>query len=196
LAKAGTEKNPHTKGAILMRCRTNLISKFVSPLLVILLVGMSALAAGDELGIWDNGASTWTTTFADGDPIDNGTANNAFYPQIALDSAGRVYVAFYQYKNLNYHIYLSRYDGTDVKIWDNDTSSWTDSFTDGDAIDSGNGNHYQTAIAMDSAGRVYVAFQRDPGGANKHIYLSRYRKQRGRVFILDNLVSRGSNISF
>jgi len=91
-----------------MRCRTNLISKFVSPLLVILLVGMSAVAAGDELGIWDNGASAWTDTFAEGDYIDTGTFNEAWQPAVAIDSSGRAYVTFAQSDGVTRRIYLSR----------------------------------------------------------------------------------------
>ena len=67
--------------------------------------------------IWDNGASEWTDTFVDGDPIDAATGEDAYKPQIVVDSGGRVYIPYYQSDGEDLRVYLSRYDGTDVKIW-------------------------------------------------------------------------------
>jgi hypothetical protein len=127
---------------------------------------------GTDVRIWDNGASTWTTTFANGDPIDTGTANSASEPQLAIDSTGKVYVIFVQ--GATSHLYLSRYDGTDVRIWDNGASTWTTTFANGDPIDTGTANSaYSNQIATDSTGKVYIVYQQSDG-ANLHVYLSRY----------------------
>ncbi|HUV59060.1 MAG TPA: hypothetical protein VMW09_03005, partial [Desulfatiglandales bacterium] len=129
---------------------------------------------GTDVRIWDNDTTGWTTTFLDGDPIDTGTANLAEYPQLAIDSNGVVYVTYYQSDGSNFHIYLSRYDGTDVRIWDNDTTGWTTTFLDGDPIDTGMANpSYRPQLAIDSNGVVYVTYYQSDG-SNFHIYLSRY----------------------
>ncbi len=129
---------------------------------------------GTDVRIWDNNTSSWTTTFADGDPIDTGTANDATYPQLAIDSNGVVYVTYEQDDGAISHTYLSRYDGTNVRIWDNDTSSWTTTFADGDPIDKGTANDAMfSQIAVDSNGVVYVSYFQDDG-TTYHIYLSRY----------------------
>ncbi|MCK4904805.1 hypothetical protein KAS42_00980 [bacterium] len=129
---------------------------------------------GTDVEIWDNGDSTWTDTFTDGDPIDAATGSHAFSPQIAIDSSSRVYVTYYQYNGADYGIYLSCYNGTDAEIWDNGASGWTDTFADGDPIDAATGSHaYNPQIAVDSSSRVYVTYHQNDGAANR-IYLSRY----------------------
>ncbi|MFQ5503113.1 MAG: hypothetical protein ACE5EQ_12590, partial [Phycisphaerae bacterium] len=141
--------------------------------LVLLVLGGPWARAAD-VEIWDNGASAWTDTFANGDPIDNGTINSTGMPSMAVDSQGRMYVTYYQYDGSNLHVYLSRYDGTDVKIWDNDTSAWTDTFSDGDPIDTGTANTASSPqLAVDSQDRVYVTFIQLLGGYTR-IYLSRF----------------------
>ncbi|MCK4790322.1 MAG: hypothetical protein KAV87_41680, partial [Desulfobacteraceae bacterium] len=103
------------------------------------LLGVSQLSFG-AARIWDNDTSSWTTTFANGDPIDTGTANDAFYPQVVVDSNDIVYFTYYQSFTGRDHIYLSRYDGTDVRIWDKGVPEWTDNFANGDPIDTGTAN--------------------------------------------------------
>gem|GEM_PF-5635649 len=146
---------------------------------------------GTDMKIWDNGASTWTVTLADGDPIDTGTANDCDTPQLAMDSADRVYVTFRQYDGSTYHIYLSRYDGTDVKIWDNGASTWTDTFANGDPIDLGTANGaFDPHLAVDSADRVYVTFKQYDG-SKYHIHLSRYDGTDAKIW--DNDLSAWTN---
>ena len=130
---------------------------------------------GIDVRIWDNDTKSWTLTFTDGDPIDTNTAQNAYKSQITVDSQDHVYVTYYQSDGTATHIYLTRYDGTDVRIWDNDTKSWTDSFGDGDPIDTNaDQNAYVPQIAVDSQDRVYVTFQQKFTSVKYHIYLSRY----------------------
>ncbi|MCZ6654941.1 MAG: sialidase family protein [Planctomycetota bacterium] len=129
---------------------------------------------GTDVKIWDNGASTWTDTFSNGDPIDTGSSNNAGEPAIVRDGSNRVYVTYKQSNGSNDHIYLSRYDGTDVEIWDNGVSAWTDTFTDGDPIDTGSANDASMpVIDVDATERVYVAYKQSDG-SNMHVYFSRW----------------------
>src|SRR4030042_1631376 len=129
---------------------------------------------GSDVKIWDNDASTWTDTFANGDPIDRGVAQDASSPQLCIDSQDSVYVTFFQSDGSNSHVYLSRYDGSDVKIWDNGASAWTDTFSDGDPIDRGVAqNAVSPQVAVDSQDRVYVTLIQSDG-SNNHVYLSRF----------------------
>ncbi|MBE9582620.1 MAG: hypothetical protein IMF18_13530, partial [Proteobacteria bacterium] len=59
-------------------------------------------------------------------------------------------------------------------IWDNDTSSRTTTFANGDPIDTGTTNHaLNPQVAIDSNGTVYVAYRQTDAGIDR-IYLSRY----------------------
>ncbi len=136
-----------------------------------------------DAAIWDNGTSTFTDTFANGDPVDNGTANDVLANGLvmAVDSEDRVYLGFVQSNGANNRLYLTRYDGTDVKIWDNDTSSFTDTFANGDPIDNGTASSVYGAggefnpldIEIDGQDRVYISFAQDQGGQDR-LYLTRF----------------------
>lgn len=120
------------------------------------------------------GAGFWTTSFTAGRPIDANTGNPAKMPRLAIDSNDQVYVTFYQNNGLENHIYLSRYNGLDVRIWDNDTSNWVASFASGDPIDTTLAREADSPeIAIDSGNRVYVAYRQNDG-AFFNIFLSRY----------------------
>ena len=127
-----------------------------------------------DVSIWDNDTNSWSTTFTDGDPIDLGTTNWAGLQQTAIDANGIVYIAYKQSDGSNPHVYLSRYDGTNVGIWDNDTASWTTTLSDGDPIDKGTADSVDDPqIAIDSGGTVYVTYAQN-NGASRGLYLSRY----------------------
>ncbi|MBE9580960.1 MAG: hypothetical protein IMF18_05010, partial [Proteobacteria bacterium] len=131
-------------------------------------------ATDPKVEIWDNDTTDWITTFANGDPIDTGTGNAALHPQLAIDRQDRVYVTYYQSFTGHNHIYLSRYDGTDVRIWDNDTTDWITTFANGDPIDTGTDNSaYNPQVVVDSNHIVYVTYYQSFTGKN-HIYLSGY----------------------
>jgi len=148
----------------------NIYVQSILVLVLIFLAGISNFCFSEGVDIWDNDTSDWITTFADGDPIDAATGNPAYAPQLSVDCNGRLYVTYYQYADA-YRIYLSRYDGTDVEIWDTGTLDWTDTFSNGDPIDAPTGfNTYAPQIAVDSSGRVYVTYYNTEG----HLYLSRY----------------------
>jgi hypothetical protein len=141
---------------------------------------------GTEVSIWDHDTGSWTTTLADGDPIDTGGTNLSGAPiQMVIDPFNRVYITYEHYNGTNWHIYLSRYDGTDVGIWDNDTANWTTTMSDGDPIDTNTANDAaKPSISVDLMdGIVYVSFDQSDG-TNYHVYLSRY--DGAEVSIWDN----------
>jgi hypothetical protein len=77
---------------------------------LLFLLATNSVCPACNVRIWDNDAPGWTTTFADCDPIDTGTANEADNTQLAIDSNGFVYVTYQQSDGALDHIYLSRYD--------------------------------------------------------------------------------------
>jgi len=141
---------------------------------LLVFLAMNRISFADEAGIWDNDISDWTTAFANGDPIDTGTANDAEEPQLAIDANNVVYLTYVQSYGALEHICLGRYNGTDVRIWDNDISNWTTTFADGDPIDTGTANNADNPqLAIDANNVVYVTYEQ-LDGALEHIYLSRY----------------------
>ena len=132
---------------------------------------------GATVSIWDNDTATpnWTTTMADGDPIDTNTANDASDPSIAVETDGTVYISYNQADGADVHVYLSRYDGTKVSIWDNDTANWTTTLSDGDPVDTGTTNwSLASELAIDQNGILYIVHHQEAGANYHHIYLSRY----------------------
>lgn len=127
---------------------------------------------GSDVRIYSSGI--WTTDFAGGTPIDADTGNSAALPRLAINSTDQVYVTFYQHNGNQTHIYLCRYDGIDVRIWDNDIADWVGTFADGDPIDT---TLFRPAdsplIAIDAGDNVYVAFRQNDGSFF-NIYLSRF----------------------
>jgi len=122
------------------------------------------------------GPGIWTPVFANGQPIDADTGLAAQSPQLAVDhtASNRAYVTFFQNNGSENHIYLSRYNGTDVRIWDADDNTWVTNFRDGDPIDTSLDREADSPkIAIDSADRVYVAY-RQIGETDFNIFLSRY----------------------
>ena len=120
------------------------------------------------------GAGTWSSVFGLGSPIDANTGNPARAPQLAINSGNQVYVAFYQNDGAENHIYLSRYDGFDVRIWQNNFL-WTTTFNSGNPIDTGIAGREADSpkIAIDALGRIYVAYRQDDG-TSFNVFLSRY----------------------
>ncbi len=121
------------------------------------------------------GAGIWSANFDLGSPIDASTNFPARAPQLAVDSNNQVYVTFHQSDGSENHIYLSRYNGIDVRIWQNNFT-WTTTFTSGNPIDTGIAGREANSpeIAIDSLDRVYVTFLQNDGSAFLNVFLSRY----------------------
>lgn len=136
---------------------------------------------GETVWAWDTATASWITNLSAACAIDTGPDNDASMPQVVADSQDRIYVAFQQSDGSHSHIYLSRYDGTDVRIWDHDSTSWTTNFNEGDPIDTGTGNHASfpqssadpPRMVVDSQDRVYVTYVQYYGGI-KRAYLTRF----------------------
>ena len=125
------------------------------------------------------GAGVWTTDFTAGSPIDADTGSPAGMPQLAVDSINQVYVTFYQRNGLDNHIYLSRFNGIDFRIWNNTAPIWTTNFADGDPIDTTLAREADSPrLAIDAVNRVYVAYRQDDG-AFFNIFLSRFSDANG-----------------
>ena len=120
------------------------------------------------------GAGLWSTVFGFGSPIDADTGNPAREPQLAIDSSNQVYVTFYQNDGSETHIYLSRFNGTDVRIWVNNFT-WSTTFANGNPIDTAIAGREANGptIAIDSLDRVYVAYRQNDGSFF-NVFLSRY----------------------
>ena len=133
---------------------------------------------GTDVGIYD-GVGSFTPNFAAGSPIDANTGSSAGMPQLAIDSGNRVYVTFRQSNGLENHIYLSRYNNIDFRIWDNNTNNWTTNYANGDPIDTTLARGAdRPQLAVDSFNNVYVAYRQDDG-AFFNIYLSRFSVANG-----------------
>jgi len=141
--------------------------------LLLFCIGSRPCFAAD-VEIWDNDTATWTTTLADGSTIDSGADFTAGSNHIAVDTGGILYINSIQKRFSQEHTYLSRYDGTDVRIWDNHTTNWTTALSEGDPIDQGGSDRVVASLMKaDADGNVYVA-SLQIYGVNTHLYLSRY----------------------
>ena len=134
---------------------------------------LSRYDSSGKVTIWDNDTRSWTANLTDGDPIDTGiTGRSAKNPQLAVDSSDRVYVVFSQSDGTRDRIYLSRYDGTDVKIYN--SGLWVLNFSSGSPIDANTGGPARRPrLAIDSKAQVYITFYQNNGDQD-HIYLCRY----------------------
>lgn len=125
------------------------------------------------------GAGIWSTNFSAGSPIDANTGSPAGMPQLAIDSTDQVYVTFYQSNGLENHIYLSRFNGLEIRIWDNTTSNWTTNFANGDPIDTTLAREADSPqLAIDSLNNVYVTYRQNDG-VFFNVYLSRFSIANG-----------------
>jgi hypothetical protein len=134
---------------------------------------LSRYDTSGKVTIWDNDTHSWTSNLTDGDPIDTGiTGRSAKNPQLAVDSSDRVYVVFSQSDGSRDRIYLSRYNGTDVRIYN--SGVWSLDFSSGSPIDANTGGPARMPrLAIDSGAQVYVTFYQNNGDQD-HIYLDRY----------------------
>jgi hypothetical protein len=154
---------------------------------------------GTTVKIWDEGANAFTASLLDAnddlDAIDQGTTAQVVSgtQAMAVDGNNRIYVAYIQDDaSSNNHVYLSRYNGTLVEIWDEGANAWANILTQAsanlDGIDYGTtGKICQNpAMAIDSDNNVYVSFLQQDANGNNHFYLSRYNSTTSLVEIWDN----------
>jgi hypothetical protein len=108
---------------------------------------------------------------ANGDPIDTGNTE-ADKPQLIADAGDNIYVVYGQIIGGIFRIHLSRWNGSDIEIWD--TSGWTTILADGNPIDAATGQAaFEPQMAVDTEDRIYISFHQSDGAVTR-IYLSRY----------------------
>ncbi len=117
--------------------------------------------------IWNNGS--WSTTLTGGSALDQGTGN-ASAAAMVNDSTGNLYIL------LGYDggTYLQRYDGGNLKAWDNDSLSWSTTLSDGDSLDRGYGNGKPKWIGVDGNDDVYFLTEEYANTSSNRFYLGRY----------------------
>jgi len=102
-------------------------------------------------------AWNWTTT----EVVSTESADNSFFPSIAVDRSGNVHIAWYDYTNYGG-------SGTDIDIfykrWNATTAAWTT--TEVVSTESTDNSFFPT-IAVDGSGNVYIAWDdyTDYGGS-------------------------------
>jgi hypothetical protein len=152
---------------------------------------------GKEMRIWDSDGSSWTADLQAGDPVDTGAAP-AMCPQIAVSPniADPISIVYLTHREEDQeqgwlHLYLNRYDGRDVRIWDQDAAAWTTAFWKGDRIDKMEGYVQSSSMAIDRSGVVYLTFaeedMRDPDRNvdTCRIYLERCNGRDVRMWNMD-----------
>ena len=98
---------------------------------------------------WDPSSSSWTTT----EIVSTESTADSYSPSLAVDTAGNVHIAWYDYSN---------YDGSGTdsdifyKRWDTSSSSWT---TTEVVSTESTGNSLITSLAVDSNGNIHIAWR-------------------------------------
>lgn len=119
---------------------------------------------GANLEAWDTTTTSWTNSLMEGDSVDRG-GSAATPQQMVVDGNDHVYMLTEETSatpNGTNDYYLSRYDGTDVRIWDHDATGWTTNFSNGDPIEPqiAGAKLYFGTMAADPQGGVYFTCYR------------------------------------
>lgn len=128
-----------------------------------------------DLVVWDNDTSAFLNldpgNASVGDPID-AAKSNAGNPKIAVDYAGRVYITYTQGISGAKDLYISRFDGKDVKVWDNTNEIWTDTFSDGSNISAGatTGTVSSQTLVINGNGVVYLSYNNEDAVGETRLY--------------------------
>lgn len=154
-------------------------------IVMVITMRWSILVMAADVEIWDNDTSSWVTDPDQGDPIDNGGIHDAIKPQVAIDSQGRAYVAYYLFDGVAYRVYLNRVNGNNLEIWSG--SGWASDLNLGVPIDrvglpfaGGDPTREETYgwpidIAVDPNDVVYIVYRQSESlAAPEQIFLSRY----------------------
>ena len=143
---------------------------------------------------WDQDTKSWTTAYANMDPIDSHISQGmtAANPAIAVDSKGNVYIAYTRTDSsaANRRVFLSKYDAAanEMLIWDDGATQLTNDLSVADlSTDSIGANgvpglgfgyaarNVAPAIAINSSDDVYIAFVAEgENTATTKVYLSRF----------------------
>jgi len=98
------------------------------------------------------------------------------------------YTVFLQEDGAQTRPYLLRTIGDDVRIWDEDSSSFVSNLSIGDTIGHGGAGASASgvpAIGTDTLGNVYIAYVHGDNTPDDHVYLNRYNASTGDVEIWD-----------
>ena len=161
---------------------------------------------------WDQDTKSWTTAYANMDPIDSHISQGmtAANPAMAVDSQGNVYIAYTRTDSSgsNRRVFLSKYDvvANEMQIWDDGASQLTDDLSAADlSTDSIGANgvpgfagyaarNVAPAIAINRADDVYIAFVAEgQNTSTTKVYLSRFDAAAEDVFIWRDSATAFSN---
>ena len=108
---------------------------------------------------WDSVSLSWVQL---GGALDVNPAQNAISHSLALDSANRPVVAFFENDGTSFNIYVKRWDGTDWVLL-------------GGALDVNLGEDaYDPSLALDASGNPVVAWHEHTPGQFDNIYVKRW----------------------
>jgi len=146
---------------------------------------------GKQAEIWDHSATAWTTTMANGEPIDTAVAGRITTEvKVHIDSNDDVFVAMiHEDTNSSVgHLHVTRYDSSagTLGIHDNAGPSWNATLSSGDVIDDSTTSQASTTPVMVSDGtNVYFSYVQSDGAAN-HIFISRVVSSTAAATVLDS----------
>ncbi|MBU1599827.1 hypothetical protein KKG61_06970 [bacterium] len=120
---------------------------------------------GTRYNIWANRFSQTTGTWSTATLIETDNAGHAYYPQVALDTAGNAIAIWQQYDGTRYNIWANRYLGTG---WGLATLIETDN----------TGDAYIPQVALDTAGNG-LAVWRQWDGTRYNIWANRFTQSTG-----------------
>jgi len=163
-------------------------------LILILMVLSGSVLAGttDELRVWDESQSAFTSNLNDAEPIDKYLSQSVYgHASVMVDEV--LYTAYVQSDGIDRHVYLARLKNGDIEVWDDGTGAnggWNSHLQTADSISNPGlftAGSVDPAIAADSIGNVYIAFQQEDtaGSNNQHLYLARLNATSGRVEVWD-----------
>ncbi|MCG7972819.1 MAG: HYR domain-containing protein [Candidatus Thiodiazotropha taylori] len=150
------------------------------------------LAVSDEVHTWVETQSLFSSNLDDAEPIDKYLSQPVFGH--ASTMAGEtLYTAYVQSDGIDNHVYLLRRQSGNIEVWDDGSGvngGWNDNLQTADSISNPglfNAGAVDPAIAADSTGNVFIAFQQEDtsGSGNQHLYLARYNATSRRIEVWD-----------
>ncbi|SFM32202.1 hypothetical protein [Marinobacter zhejiangensis] len=132
---------------------------------------------GNATAVWQQSDGTYENIYANrytpatgwgsAELVENGSSGHAYWPQIAVDSAGNAIAVWYQDDGTNYNLYANRYTAS--------SGSWGTE----ELLESSNaGDVVYPSIAFDSNDNAIVVWQQSDG-TYESIYANRYTPATG-----------------